>query len=99
MGILLGCDYCESIKGIGPQKAVKLIQEYGSIEGVLSHLDSKKYTIPENWRFEEARNLFMNPEVLPPGEAEQNIKWASPNESLIVEFLVREKGFKYLQQC
>jgi flap endonuclease-1 len=26
--ILLGCDYCDSIKGIGPMRAMQLIKEY-----------------------------------------------------------------------
>jgi flap endonuclease-1 len=34
--ILLGCDYCDSIRGIGPHKAYALIKEHGSIEKVLS---------------------------------------------------------------
>ena len=29
--ILLGCDYCESIKGIGQATAFKLIKEHGSL--------------------------------------------------------------------
>jgi len=58
--ILLGCDYCDSIKGIGPKRAIELIRTHKSIETILEHVDSKKYTIPENWPFKEARRLFMN---------------------------------------
>ena len=32
--ILLGCDYCATIRGIGPKKAVELIKQYKSIEKV-----------------------------------------------------------------
>jgi flap endonuclease-1 len=32
--ILLGCDYCDSIRGIGPQTAYTLIKEHGTIEKV-----------------------------------------------------------------
>jgi flap endonuclease-1 len=47
--ILLGCDYCDTIKGIGPKTALKLIHEHGSIEKILQNLDRKKYTIPKDW--------------------------------------------------
>jgi len=32
--IMLGCDYNERIKGIGPVKALKLIKDFSSIEGI-----------------------------------------------------------------
>ncbi|CAG8676585.1 651_t:CDS:10 [Racocetra persica] len=89
--ILLGCDYCESIKGIGPHRAVELIRKHKTLEGVISNLDTKKYPIPENWQYDEARELFRNPEVLDPNELE--IKWKDPDVDGIVNFLVREKGF------
>ena len=47
--ILLGCDYCDSIRGIGPKTALKLIQKHRSIENILPTLDSKKYGVPDNW--------------------------------------------------
>lgn len=52
--ILLGCDYCDSIKGIGPKTALKLIREHGSIEKILPAVkDIPKYTVPKNWIPEE----------------------------------------------
>mmetsp|Transcript_5894 Transcript_5894/g.14638 ORF Transcript_5894/g.14638 Transcript_5894/m.14638 type:complete len:424 (-) Transcript_5894:2501-3772(-) len=48
--ILLGCDYCDTIKGIGPKTALKLIREHGSIEKILPVVkDMPKYTVPESW--------------------------------------------------
>ena len=47
--ILLGCDYCDSIKGIGPKTALKLIRQHESIENILENIDRKKYTIPDDW--------------------------------------------------
>jgi flap endonuclease-1 len=47
--ILLGCDYCDSIKGIGPVSALKLIREHKNIETILKHLNRDKYDIPANW--------------------------------------------------
>ena len=53
--ILLGCDYCDSIRGIGPVSALKLIREHGNIETILKKLDRKKYTIPESWLTDEKK--------------------------------------------
>ncbi|KIJ64653.1 hypothetical protein HYDPIDRAFT_175575 [Hydnomerulius pinastri MD-312] len=39
--ILLGCDYLEPIKGIGPKSALKLVREHGGLEGVVEHLREK----------------------------------------------------------
>ncbi|KAF0458328.1 Flap endonuclease 1 [Gigaspora margarita] len=89
--ILLGCDYCESIKGIGPHRAVELIKKYKTLEGIVNNLDTKKYPIPEDWRYNEARELFRNPEILDPNDIE--IKWKDPDVDGVVEYLVREKGF------
>jgi flap endonuclease-1 len=68
--ILLGCDYCDTIRGIGPKRAFQLIKQYGNIETVLKNIDKNKYQIPENFPFEDIRELFKNPEVLPPDKIE-----------------------------
>eukprot|EP00549_Striatella_unipunctata_P009822 CAMPEP_0118680326 /NCGR_PEP_ID=MMETSP0800-20121206/4300_1 /TAXON_ID=210618 ORGANISM="Striatella unipunctata, Strain CCMP2910" /NCGR_SAMPLE_ID=MMETSP0800 /ASSEMBLY_ACC=CAM_ASM_000638 /LENGTH=247 /DNA_ID=CAMNT_0006576457 /DNA_START=11 /DNA_END=754 /DNA_ORIENTATION=- len=47
--ILMGCDYCDTIRGVGPKTALKLIRQYKNIETILKNLDRKKYTIPDEW--------------------------------------------------
>ncbi|XP_046843518.1 flap endonuclease 1-like isoform X2 [Xenia sp. Carnegie-2017] len=89
--ILLGCDYCDSIKGIGPKRAIELVRQHRSIEGILKHIDSKKYPIPEDWKYKEARALFKNPDVADPEKVE--LKWCDPDVDGLVHFLVKEKGF------
>lgn len=93
--ILLGCDYCETIKGIGPVTAFKLIKEHGSLENIVKWIennpDKTKYKIPENWPWTEAKELFMNPELINPDE--YNIKWNEPDVDGLVEFMVKQKGF------
>ena len=39
--ILLGCDYLEPIKGVGPKSALKLIREFGTLKAVVEHLREK----------------------------------------------------------
>ncbi|ORX47488.1 flap endonuclease 1 [Hesseltinella vesiculosa] len=90
--ILLGCDYVESIKGVGPMRAYSMIKDHGSIEEALPHLPEKiRAGVPDNWKFDEARGLFKTPDVSP-GE-NFDLKWEAPDVEAVVQFLVREKGF------
>lgn len=89
--ILLGCDYCDKIRGVGPKNALKLLQEHKSIENILKKLDKKKYTVPENWLFAEARRLFKEPEVTPGDDLD--FKWEKPDEEGLVKYMCEEKGF------
>lgn len=89
--ILLGCDYCESIKGVGPKRAMELIRQHKSIDEILKHIDKKKYTIPENWMYKEARALFKEPDVTK-GE-DTDLKWLDPDESALIKFMCEDKGF------
>ena len=62
--ILLGCDYTETIEGIGQKKAWNFISKYGSIEELIilePKIISNKYKIPDNFRFIESREYFKNP--------------------------------------
>ena len=96
MCILLGCDYCDSIRGIGPKKALELIKDHKTIETILENIDQEKYKVPENWTFAEARELFKNPNVIDSSDSElqQSIKWDQPDIEGIVNFMVNENGFK-----
>ncbi|KAF2012171.1 flap endonuclease 1 [Aaosphaeria arxii CBS 175.79] len=92
--ILLGCDYLDPIKGIGPSTAVKLIREHKNLEGVHEHMKSStKYTIPEDWPFQDARALFLEPDVRPATDPECDFKWESPDVEGLVKYLVEEKHF------
>ncbi|XP_003741776.1 flap endonuclease 1 [Galendromus occidentalis] len=89
--ILLGCDYCGTIKGIGPKRAIELMRSHRCIENVLKNIDTKKYPPPEDWQFERARELFEKPDVTPGSELD--FKWTEPDEEGLVKFLCEENGF------
>jgi len=46
--VLLGTDYCENIKGIGPKNAFKLIRQYGTLEKVLAFLNKKNKIVDDS---------------------------------------------------
>lgn len=92
--ILCGCNYCGTIKGIGPQNSMKLIREYGSIEKILENIDKDRFQIPAYWSYQEARCLFKEPQVTPQ-ELQPNLEWTTPNEEGLKKFLVDENSFNY----
>jgi 5'-3' exonuclease len=48
--ILNGCDYLESIKGIGFKKAVKLIKEHnGDINSIINELIGENFIVHDNY--------------------------------------------------
>ncbi|KAI4481701.1 PREDICTED: flap endonuclease 1 [Polistes canadensis] len=89
--IMLGCDYTNSIKGIGPKRAIELIKTHKSLEKIIEKLDTKKYTIPEDWNYKQARLLFKEPDVANVDDIE--LKWSEPDEEGLVKFLCGDKQF------
>lgn len=92
--ILSGCDYCDNIKGIGGQTALKLIRQHGSIESILENINRERYQIPDDWPYQEARRLFKEPLVFREDEVPE-LKWSSPDEEGLISFLVNENGFNH----
>lgn len=91
--ILCGCDYAPKISGIGPGRALQLINKHGSMEKVLEELGKGgKYQVPEDFPYQEARRLFKEPDVLK-GDQVPQLKWSAPDTDGLVQFLVHEKTF------
>lgn len=89
--ILMGCDYCDTIRGIGPKRAFELITKHRSIEEIIKNIDKKKYEVPENWNFERARELFKQPDITDVDTIE--LKWTQPDEEGLVKYLCGDKQF------
>lgn len=58
--ILCGCDYLKRVRGLGPKNAYTCIKTYGSIEKIIENMfgEGKKYKLPENYDYQNARKLF-----------------------------------------
>lgn len=81
---------------MGPSTALKLIREHGSLDKVVEFMknDPKgRYTVPDDWPFEDARELFFNPDVRQADDPLCDFKWEKPDIEGLVQFLVHEKGF------
>ncbi|KAL3651435.1 Elongation of fatty acids protein 2 [Castilleja foliolosa] len=90
--ILSGCDYCDSIRGIGGITALKLVRQHGSIEGILENINKTRYKVPDDWAYQESRKLFKEPSVLTDDD-QLELKWTDPNEEGLISFLVDENAF------
>ncbi|XP_071372998.1 probable flap endonuclease 1 homolog isoform X2 [Centroberyx affinis] len=88
--ILLGCDYCDKIAGLGPKRALTLIQRHRTIEKVVLHINRETHPVPHFWKYQDARKLFL--------DAAQTVDpvlvWTEPDEEALVEFLCRTKHVK-----
>jgi len=84
IAIIVGTDYNEGIKGIGPKKALKLIKRYGSLEKLPKHIYVK---VPEN--YDEIRRIFLYPKI----NKCYSIKFTKPDRDKLLRFLVDERDF------
>lgn len=84
VALLVGTDFNEGVKGIGPKKALGLIQRYASAENLPEDIREK---LPQN--LEEVRDIFLNPRVL----KEYSLKAPRPDPDGIIRFLSEERGF------
>ena len=78
LGILLGCDYCPSIKGIGPIGAYDLIQKYKTLDEIF-----KKENITLSYNYESARNYFNNSPTINSSTIKINKKNINKKELII----------------
>ncbi len=83
IALLVGTDYNEGIKGIGPKKALKLVKKHGNIEGALGELSTEIKNLAE------IKALFLAPDVTPDYE----LKWKKPESSAIIKFLCEGHDF------
>jgi flap endonuclease-1 len=96
MCILLGCDYLDPIPKIGPNTAYNLIKEHKSLDNVVKFIENdpkKKFTIPDDWPYQDARALFFQPDVAQADDPMCDFKWEAPDLDGLIKFLVEEKGF------
>jgi flap endonuclease-1 len=81
--ILVGTDFNEGIRGIGPKKSLKLIKEHGTAPKALAALDKE---LPE---YEEIKEIFLHYEHTD----EYDLKLHPPEREKVVEMLVGQYDF------
>ncbi|KAJ1489945.1 nuclease, Rad2 family [Baffinella frigidus] len=93
--ILMGCDYCGTIRGIGPKTAQTLMQKHGTMEKVIASVDVEKHPLPDPFNHEEIHKFFITPEVTDSAtlEADGIMVWKDCDEAAFKKFMVEEKQF------
>jgi flap endonuclease-1 len=61
MAILIGTDFNDGIRGIGPKKSLALIKKNGNVENALATIGSEN--VPTFDEIKEIRNIFLKPNV------------------------------------
>ncbi|KAJ1731128.1 Elongation of fatty acids protein 2 [Coemansia sp. Benny D160-2] len=89
LGIILGCDYCDSIRGVGPKSGFDLISEHKNIEAAIK-VEKVAKGVPSDWPFDQARDLFCNADV---SDCSADYVWEKPDTEGLVSFLVGEMEF------
>ena len=84
LAILVGTDFNEGVKGIGPKKALKLVKNYGSIDQMPAEIQS---AAGPNIR--EIRHIFLSPEIA----EDVTMEFASPDWAAVERFLCDEREF------
>jgi len=87
--IMSGCDYCDTLKGIGPSTAIKLIVQHGSLEKVLENLEPEK--VPKNFNYQVARDFFLACEAVDTSTVDFEFK--EPDFAGLEKFLIEENSF------
>ena len=91
--ILLKCDYCPSIKGIGYNKAFNYINKYGSIRNIKKNIKNKHLISDEYIKKSELiREYFKTTDIIDPYYLK--IKWNKPNEHRLINILNKENNIK-----
>jgi flap endonuclease-1 len=85
VGILIGTDFNEGIKGIGPKKALELVKKHGSMAGILKTDLGGKFEVDPM----DVREIFLDPDVTDQYE----LKWGDPDPEKIKHFLCGEHDF------
>jgi len=84
LAILVGTDFNDGIKGIGPKKALKLVDEYGSLEKMPAEISEVLGPLAG-----PIREIFLHPDVTDNYE----IQFNRPDIDAILHFLCDEREF------
>ncbi len=82
--ILIGTDFDDGVRGIGPKKAVKMIREVGGLDRVPADVRAQ---LPDN--VDVIRAFFLDPPV----DRDVSITAIGRDDSSVVAFLCDERGF------
>jgi flap endonuclease-1 len=86
LALLVGTDFNDGIRGIGPKKALTLVQKHGAIENMPAEISD---TLGDPETIAQVRRIFLSPDVTDDFDVRQH----EPDLDGIVRFLCDEREF------
>ena len=83
IGVIMGTDFNEGVKGIGPKKGLKIVKEHGSGEAAI---EAMNLDVPG---FNNIRNVFLKPNV----EDDYTLEWKTMDPGKIEDYLCDDFEF------
>ena len=88
LGLLLGTDFNEGVKGVGPKTAFKIITQTKNLQEMVAYVKTK-YNYDFEVELTEVIDLFMNPKY----NDVENPKWNEPDIDAVTKILVDDHDF------
>jgi flap endonuclease-1 len=88
IGMLLGTDFNQGVKGVGPKTALKIVKETKTLDDVVAYV-KQKYDYEFEVDAEEVLHLFLSPPYVDPGK----LAWNGPDSEAVKRILVQEHDF------
>ncbi|MFH1394303.1 MAG: flap endonuclease-1 [Candidatus Micrarchaeota archaeon] len=89
LGILLGTDFNDGVRRVGPKTAIKIVREVKSLKGMASYV-KEKYDYEFDVDPEDVMNLFLKPHYAP---VRKKLKWGDTKKDDVMKLLVEEHDF------
>ncbi len=83
LGILVGTDFNDGVRGIGPKKALKLVQDHGRIERMPDPIRTAIGDV------DAVRSIYLDPDVTDA----YDVAFGEPDFAGVVEFLCGQREF------
>ena len=84
LAIIIGTDFNQGVKGIGPKTALNLLKKHGKIENLPREITLK---LPQN--YEDIRRIFLNPKIT----SKYTLNYTKLQEDKLYDFLCAERDF------
>jgi len=86
IAVLIGTDFNEGIKGVGPKTALRLVKEYQRIENLPC-----KFLSNISPHYKEVREIYLNPKTT----SEYNLSYSPLHEKELTHFLREQRNFAH----
>ncbi len=84
MAVLIGTDFNDGVRGIGPKKALAAIKRVGDLEGLAAE---GKIAVPDE--YQEVRRIFLEPETV----SDYVLSWRAPDGDEVRRIMCDRHGF------